>query len=46
VLMEGYFLVMYVYTDVLEESFASILRVEEQSCRLNLKLIRGLYRIE
>ena len=39
----GYFIVMYVYTDVLEASFASIIRADEIPCRLNLKLIRGLY---
>ena len=38
----GYFIVMYVYTDVSEESFASIIRVEEIPCMLNLKLLRGL----
>jgi hypothetical protein len=46
VLKVGYFVVMYVYTDVSEESFASIIKVEEIPCMLNLKLLRGLFRNE
>jgi hypothetical protein len=46
VLKAGHFIVMYVDTDVSEDSFTSTIRVEEIPCILNPKLLRVLYRKE